>query len=45
MMGGYGATLDQETAVPEESLPDDVPLTRTQLQAKVSYHCPDMLPR
>lgn len=36
--GGFGTGFDQEsvtTAAAEESLPDDVPLTRTQLQAKV----------
>lgn len=34
---GYGAPLDEAPApVTEEALPDDVPLTRTQLQAKVS---------
>lgn len=34
-MGGYGGTAEDATAAPEEALPDDVPLTRTQLQAKV----------
>lgn len=44
--GAYGAAMDQDGAAgtPEDALPDDVPLTRTQLQAKVSpllldHHC------
>jgi hypothetical protein len=32
---GYGSMGGDSAAAAEEALPDDVPLTRTQLQAKV----------
>lgn len=35
---GYGTVGDDSSAAAEEALPDDVPLTRTQLQAKVGKY-------